>query len=290
MTILAESGATKTDWRSIASDGTVYSMRSTGMNVATADVAFVEKTLREAIPKLNPSGETVERIHFYAAGMIPTPGNPVPEGAARLHGEFMKAFPEAEVAYASDLLAAARALFGRKPGIAVILGTGSNSCEYDGKQIVKNVRSGGFILGDEGGGASLGRQFVSDFLKGIVPEPVASEFAAKYDMEYFHVVKNVYRGPSPASYLGSFAPFIMEHYASCLYVKCLVDNNFRTLFERCLLQYDIEGKPVGVVGGFGFAHKEILLRVAQEYGVGISDIVSSPIEGLVKYHIEENEN
>ena len=174
MTILAESGATKTDWRSIASDGTVYSMRSTGMNVATADVAFVEKTLREAIPKLNPSGETVERIHFYAAGMISTPGNPVPEGAVRLHGEFMKAFPESEVAYASDLLAAARALFGRKPGIAVILGTGSNSCEYDGKQIVKNVRSGGFILGDEGGGASLGRQFVSDFLKGIVPEPVAT--------------------------------------------------------------------------------------------------------------------
>ena len=172
----------------------------------------------------------------------------------------------------------------------MILGTGSNSCEYDGKQIVKNVRSGGFILGDEGGGASLGRQFVSDFLKGIVPEPVASEFAAKYDMEYFHVVKNVYRGPSPASYLGSFAPFIMEHYDSCLYVKCLVDNNFRALFERCLLQYDIEGKPVGVVGGFGFAYKEILLRVAQEYGMGISDIVSSPIEGLVKYYIEENEN
>ena len=131
MTILAESGATKTDWRSIASDGTVYSMRSTGMNVATADVAFVEKTLREAIPKLNPSGETVERIHFYAAGMISTPGNSVPEGAVRLHGEFLKAFPGAEVAYASDLLAAARALFGRKPGIAVILGTGSNSCEYD---------------------------------------------------------------------------------------------------------------------------------------------------------------
>lgn len=119
---------------------------------------------------------------------------------------------------------------------------------------------------------------------------MASEFAAKYDMEYFHVVKNVYRGPSPASYLGSFAPFIMEHYDSCLYVKCLVDNNFRALFERCLLQYDIEGKTVGVVGGFGFAHKEILLRVAQEYGVGISDIVSSPIEGLVKYYIDENEN
>lgn len=82
----------------------------------------------------------------------------------------------------------------------------------------------------------------------------------------------------------------MEHYDSCLYVKCLVDNNFRALFERCLLQYDIEGKPVGVVGGFGFAHKKILLRVAQEYGVEISDIVSSPIEGLVKYYIDENEN
>ena len=166
----------------------------------------------------------------------------------------------------------------------MILGTGSNSCEYDGEKIVKNVRSGGFILGDEGGGASLGKRFMADFLKGLVPEPVASEFAATYKVDYLTVVNEVYKGVAPARYLGSFAPFISRHYDSCEYVKDLIDNNFRALFERCLSQYDIKGKRVGVVGGYAYAHKEILERIASEYGVTISEITPSPIAGLVKYH------
>lgn len=290
MIIIAESGATKTDWRSVSSDGTVYSVRSAGMNVATAGQDFIEDVLREAIPMLNPSGEAVERIHFYAAGLIRSSDAPVPAAVARLHEELMKAFPGASAEYASDMLDAARAVFGRSPGIAVILGTGSNSCEYDGERIVKNVKSGGFILGDEGGAASLGRQFMSDFLKGLVPEPVATEFAAAYDVDYGTVVKNVYRGAAPARYLGSFVPFITARYDSCPYVKNLVDNNFRALFDRCIRQYDTGRLKTGVVGGYGYAHRGILRRIAAEYGIEISGILASPIDGLVKYHIEEYEN
>lgn len=283
MIIIAESGATKTDWRSISDDGRIYAMKTPGMNVATADAAFIENVLREAVPGLNPAGEHVTEIHFYAAGLITT-GDKVPDSAKRLDTVFRQAFPDAGIEYASDLLDAARAVCGREPGIAVILGTGSNSCEYDGEKIVRNVRSGGFILGDEGGAASLGRRFMADFLKGLVPEEIAAEFASAYQVDYLTVVQNVYKGAVPARYLGSFAPFITGWYDRSDYVRNLVDSNFRDLFTRCLSQYDLKNRKVGVVGGYAFALKDILLRNAAESGIEISEIMASPIDGLVKYH------
>ncbi len=283
MFIIAESGATKTDWRSVSSSGEIFSFKSIGINVLAKDSDFIEKSLSEVIPSLNPVGEKVTNIYFYAAGLI-SDGLGVPQSAVRLDSILRKAFPEAIIEYASDLLDAARALFGNAPGIAVILGTGSNSCEYDGEKIVKNVRSGGFILGDEGGAARLGRMFVSDYLKGFVPEPVASDFASKFKVDYQTVVHEVYKGVSPPRYLGSFAPFILSYYSDVEYVKSLVDNNFRAIFERSLKQYDLKSHKVGVVGGFGYANKDILKCIAAEYDVEICEITASPIDGLVKYH------
>ena len=150
----------------------------------------------------------------------------------------------------NDLLDAARAVCGKEKGIAAILGTGSNSCFYDGVKIVKNVRSAGFILGDEGGGTRLGRLFMSDFLKGLVPADVAEPFAKEYDVDYMTVVRSVYKSETPAKYLGSFAPWIMQYYGKSDYVTRLVEQNFRDFIERALKQYDIENCPVGVVGGF----------------------------------------
>lgn len=284
MIIIAESGATKTDWRSISDSGEVVPYRTGGMNVATADSEFIRNLLASAIPNLNPTSEKVTQIHFYAAGLI-AQGNEVPDSVKGLDTEFRNAFPEAKIEYASDLLDAARALCGHNPGIAVILGTGSNSCEYDGEKIVRNVRSGGFILGDEGGAASLGRQFMSDFIKGLVPKELADEFSSEYEVDYLTVVKNVYKGPTPAAYLGSFAPFITARYEKYEYVRNLVEGNFHSLFSRCLSQYDLSSHKVGIVGGFAFALKDILLNVASESGIEISEIMPSPIDGLVRYHI-----
>ncbi len=287
MIIIAESGATKTDWRSISDDGNVHSMRTKGMNVAVAAPEFIAEILADAIPGLDPIGEKVTEIHFYAAGLI-SDGKAVPDSAKNLDVEFRKAFPDAEIEYASDLLDAARAVCGHKPGVAVILGTGSNSCEYDGERIVKNVRSGGFILGDEGGGACLGKLFMADFLKGLVPEPLASDFAKEFKVDYFTVVQNVYRGEAPSRYLGSFAPFISKYYDIVPYVKALIDENFRSLFRRCLSQYDLKSNPVGVVGGFAAAHEDILRKIASEFDVVISEITASPVDGLVKFHMGKN--
>lgn len=284
MIIIVESGATKTDWCAVQQDGSLVEVKTAGMNVATMPAEAINKIIAEAASRLNPAGESVTEVHFYAAGLIVPEGEKVPASAINLDKELRSFFPDAEMEYASDLLDAARAVCGHEPGVAVILGTGSNSCFYDGEKIVKNVRSAGFILGDEGGGACLGKLFMADFLKGLVPEPVSSEFASEFEVDYMTVVKNVYRSEAPSKYLGEFAPWILERYDRCEYVRNLVDTNFRNFIERALKQYDIANYPVGVVGGFGFHQQDKLRKVAAEYGIRFSDIIAAPIEGLVKYH------
>lgn len=289
MIIIVESGATKTDWCAVAADGSVIPVRTAGMNIATMPIEAIKAIINEAAPQLNPNGEKVTELHYYAAGLIIPEGEKIPPVAKNLDASLKEYFPDAEMEYASDLLDAARAVCGHKPGIAAIMGTGSNSCLYDGKNIVKNVRSAGFILGDEGGGACLGKMFMADFLKGLVPEPVSSEFARNFQVDYFTVVQKVYKSDAPSKYLGEFAPWIMARYDSCDYVRDLVDRNFRNFIERALSQYDIRKYPVGVVGGFGYAHQEKLRKVAAEYGIRFSEIIATPIEGLIKYHTS-NEN
>lgn len=289
MIIIAESGATKTDWCAVSSNGQTVSVRTAGMNTSVMPAEAINAIINEAAPQLNPNGEKVTELHFYAAGLIVPEGEKVPASVKSLDEELHKFFPDAEMEYASDLLDAARAVCGHKPGIAAIMGTGSNSCLYDGKNIVKNVRSAGFILGDEGGGARLGKLFMSDFLKGLVPEPVSTEFATEFKVDYMTVVQNVYKSAAPSKYLGEFAPWIMARYDRCEYIQKLVDQNFRDFIERALSQYDIKKYPVGVVGGFGFAHQARFRKVAEEYGIRFSTIISNPIEGLIKYHTT-NEN
>lgn len=287
MIIIVESGATKTDWCAADPDRDPINVKTAGMNLATMHRETVEEIVIEAVSAFRDKGLSgdVSEVHFYAAGLIVPEGETVPAQAEDLDKVLRYIFPEAEIEYASDLLDAARAVCGHKPGIAAIMGTGSNSCLFDGVRIVKNVRSAGFILGDEGGGARLGKLFMSDFLKGLVPEPVSSRFAEDFKVDYMTVVRNVYRGDAPSKYLGSFAPWILEWYESCEYVRDLVDRNFRDFIERALRQYDVDRYPVGVVGGFGYANRHILEKVAEPYGIRFSTIIPAPIEGLVEYHL-----
>ena len=287
MVVIVESGATKTDWCAVSLEGAPVMVRTAGMNLATMPWEAIRAIVEEASSALRAAGmeSAVSEVHYYAAGLIVNIPGEVPEQAVELDRILRSCFPGAEMEYASDLLAAARSVCGHKPGIAAILGTGSNSCFFDGEKIVKNVRSAGFILGDEGGGARLGKMFMSDFLKGLVPEPVSGEFSRDFEVDYMTVVKNVYRGDAPSKYLGSFAPWILERYDRSDYVKELVDRNFRDFIERALKQYDIDKYPVGVVGGFGYAHRAILLKVAEPYGIKFSAIIPAPVDGLAGYHL-----
>lgn len=269
MILIVESGATKTDWCALAPDGSTTRLQTPGMNLSSIKEEANAAVFAEALGHF--SG--VDAVYFYAAGLLEFP--------SALDRLFKERFPAARCEYASDLVAAARAACGHEAGIAAILGTGSNTCQYDGERMVRNIHGGGFIIGDEGSAAALGRMFLADLVKDLVPAALSDAFAVRYEADYASVVRNVYKSPAPSRYLGSLAPFILEHRGEP-YVDALVDRNFRDLIERTLVRYD--RLPVGVVGGFGCACRADLERLGAEYGLIFSRFIPSPMEGLVAYH------
>lgn len=276
MKLIVESGSTKTDWAAVG----MCRFRTSGINLAVMPAKAILEVLlqaRELLEENIPEGRNADpdEILFYGAGLAGSSSLLVLDKALKA------VFPSASVAYGSDLLAAARAAFDRKPGIVAILGTGSNSCLYDGSKVVSNVRPGGFILGDEGGGVSLGRAFIADCIKGLLPESLSDSFTEAYGLTYEQIVEKVYQGSSPAAFLASFVPFILEH-RDDQYVRDLIDSNFRSFIIRCLKQYDLEANDVAVVGSFGCACREELISLGREYGVRFTNFIKSPIDRLVE--------
>ena len=280
MMLIVESGATKSDWRVISKDGKeMKRIIAEGVNVSTMRMDAIKNIISETAGQLAQDG--ISEIYFYTAGVV------TEDISSELKSVLNRTIPCAICDIQNDLTAAARAVCGHSTGIAAILGTGSNSCLFDGEKIIQRVYSCGYILGDEGSAATLGKLFIADFLKGLVPAEVAADFASRYDSDYATIVQNVYRSEaSPSGYLGSFAPFIMEHYSD-EYIRELVEGNFRSFIRRSLKQYDTERYPVGVVGGFGYALKDIFAKVAEEEGVKISRFIKEPIDGLMDYHLEK---
>lgn len=279
MKVIIESGATKGDWRIIGDDRKEAGrFLAQGTNVSTMQMAAIKSVMTESCGKIKDQYGIPDEIFLYTAGVL------TPEIVEDLHGFLHEVFPSVRSDVQNDLTGAARAACGHNAGIAAILGTGSNSCQYDGDKIVKRVYSSGFILGDEGSAATLGKLFISDFLKGFVPAEIAEDFSSRYPSDYATIVENVYRSKaSPSGYLGGFAPFIMEYYDNP-YIKELVDGNFRAFIRRSIKQYEYEKYPVGVVGGFGHALKDIFQRIADEEGIRVSRFYPAPIEGLIDYH------
>ena len=259
--IICESGATKSDWRVIENGIQKETDLSAGMNVSTMKADIIEGIIKEAAERL-PDGE-YDAIHFYTAGVI------TPVIQTELEKVLRRYFKAAFMEIQTDLVASARAACGHEPGIAVIMGTGSNSCQWDGEKIVKQVRSGGFIIGDDGSASVLGKLFISDFIKGLVPEDIAKAYAEQFPHEYADIVEMVYHNTgSPSGWLGSLCPFILSHYGHP-YIKQLVDNNFKAFVNRCLKQYDIDRYPVGIIGGFGNALKDIVRPIFEESSIRI---------------------
>ena len=276
MIIIAESGATKTDWRSVAEDGKVVSVQTAGLNPMTMSYEAMREVISSAVPVLNPNGCRVENIFFYGAGLVS-------ENSTSVLASVLDMWcPFAQVEFHTDMEAAARAVFGDGSGVVAIMGTGSNSCLWQDGHIVRNIRPGGFILGDEGSGASLGRMFLSDFIKGLVPADLDEEFKAAYGLDYPKIVQKVYRETAPSAFLASFAPFLVERmkhpYVCSLIVECM-----DSFMKRSLSRY--EEKNVGVVGSFGCACEDILREAGPRYGVEFVRFLKSPIDELVAYHI-----
>lgn len=280
MILIAESGATKISWALIDKNtGETRQCRTRGINVALMDEPAMEAILDEACKGLLAAcpTERVEKIYFYAAGLVAD--RPEPE----LETMFLRHFPKAQVEFNSDMVAAARALWGNEAGIVSILGTGSNTCFYDGRNVHFKVRSGGFILGDEGSGAVFARDFIADLFKNLVPPEVAEPFCREFDASYETIVRHIYREEAPSRYLAHFVPFILE-YRDHPYVSQLLFRNFEAYLQRSVLTYDVAHHEVGVVGTFGWMCEEQLRKIGLMHGVRFTGFVKDPIDRLIPYH------
>ena len=276
MILIADSGSTKTSWH--FSKGADYSetISTGGINPffrTTEDI--VSELQKDLIPK---TGSGIQEIHFYGAGIInQEKGNVVKLALQQL-------FPDAKIEVKSDLLAAARATFQNKKGIACILGTGANSCLYDGEKITQHVPPLGFILGDEGSGAVLGRKLVADFLKGIMPPDLANKFENKFQINYAGFLESVYKKEKPNKFLAQFVPFLNENIDN-EYCSRLVENSFAEFIERNIKLYaNFTEQKISFIGSVAFYFQEQLKFVLNNNKLKLGKILKEPLEGLTQFH------
>lgn len=275
MILIADSGSTKTDWCLVENGENILRFQTRGTNPF---FQTEEEILEEIETGLLPGLKGVEpsSVHFYGAGCAFPEKNEIIRRAVSRH------LP-VPVEVGSDLLAAARALCGDRPGIACILGTGSNSCQYDGKEIVKNVSPLGFILGDEGSGAVLGKLLIGDVLKDQLPPALKELFLSQYGLTPALIMDRVYRQPFPNRFLAGFSPFILEHLDEPA-VWELVTRSFLAFFTRNVKQYDYFDLPVHLAGSVAWYYQTVLKEIAFDLGIRLGTIIQSPMEGLIRYH------
>ncbi len=276
MKLIVDAGSTKTDWIFTDNSLKTKELKTQGINpVYQTSDEIVQMLTHELLPDCE--AHEVQKIHFYGAGCTA-------ERRPALQTALQSIFTNAEIEVESDLMAAARALCQHNSGIACILGTGSNSCFYDGENIAQNTSPLGYILGDEGSGASLGKQLVSDVLKRQLPEHLAEAFAEKYQLTAAQTIERVYRQPFPNRYLAQFAPFLAEHIAEP-YCYNLVFDSFIDFFARNIVHYpDFRELPIAFVGSVAHHFADVLEVAAYDFGLNFSLITQSPIKGLLQYH------
>lgn len=273
--VIADSSSTRTEW-TLADGNTVLTHAvTTGLNPVFLSRREISHVIRLELPK-EFFQRRWDQIYFYGAGCSS------PDKIKMVEASLVAQF-KTPATVESDLLGAARGLLIGQPGLACILGTGSNSCYYDGKRIVKNVRSGGFILGDEGGGSALGRIFLSDLIKDLAPRELIDEFMETRNETIDTIMDAVYSNPYANRNLRNYSLFLAEHMDN-EYVQQLVTDELCRFFERHICQYDCRDLPVCFVGTIATKFSEILLQVAERYEVNVKKIVSNSMPGLVSYH------
>ncbi len=275
MKLIAESGSTRAEWVLVEQDIVLQRVFTEGINPYFQNRREISRAVRLNLPEVFFKRK-LEQVYFYGAGCNSEEKKNIL--SASLVAQF-----KTPIMVESDLLAAARGLFKNEAGIACILGAGSNSCFYDGSEIVKNVRPAGYILGDEGGESVLGKHFLADVLKDLAPPRLAQDFYDKFRITADHVLESVYNSPSPNRFLATISYFL-DGYLNDEYVYGLYTDNLRNFFSRCVCQYNYRRYPIRFVGSFANKHADILHEIAQEFDMEIDLVLESPMSGLIEYH------
>jgi len=283
MKLIAESGGTKTKWCAVSGSEETEIISTIGLNPNFVSEETIRDVLSgEVLPAMkNPP---IEEVWFYGAGCS---GKAMEKKVSEAIGSVL---PSSVIHVFSDLTGAARGLLGANKGYICMLGTGSNSGYYDGKNITANIPPLGFILGDEGSGASLGKKMIADFLRGIMPHRLAEEFRENYGAEKDDIVSHVYRGIFPSRFIGGFVQFLKDH-ISDHYCSNLVRTSFKEFVQRNLKLYKMSGKTeIAVTGSVAWHFRDILEEVFAENDIVISRITTGPIEDLIRYHKSNTPN
>lgn len=285
MYLIADSGSTKTDWCLCNESAILCEIQTQGINPYHQTEEAIEEVLRkELLPQLK-SQELIgkssrQNIIFYGSGCANA------NACNRIKEALFKVLGTEEVTIHSDLLGAARALCGHEEGIACVLGTGSNSCLYNGKEIISNIPPLGYILGDEGSSAVLGRRLVGDCLKNQLPEAIREEFLTEYQLTQEIILEKVYRQPLANRFLASLTPFLSKHRDVPEVHKLLVES-FTDFFIRNVKQYRRPWLPIHFVGSIANAFSTELKEAAESLGMELGTILQSPMEGLIRYHTDK---
>jgi len=274
MILIADSGTTKTEWCLIADKEISETIFTSGINPFYQESDNISSILQKeftAVKKFNA-------IYFYGTGCI----NLEKQGIVKK--ALLQVFETENIFIGSDLVAAAHSLCQDQPGFACILGTGSNSCFYNGSEIVANVSPLGFILGDEGSGAVLGKKLLSDVLKKQLPQFLITDFFETYPVTPAEILENVYKKPFPSRYLAKFTKFLSKN-INHPEIENIVITGFEAFISRNLLQYpDIDRMPVHFTGSVAFHFEAQLRKAIEEKQLILGNIERAPMKGLVKYH------
>lgn len=278
MLLIADSGSTKIDWCLIDNANQRKYFQSIGLNPYNVS----EKTINEEIvanilPNI-PANERME-MYFYGSGCSTI------QKKTQMSNIFQHYLPNTEIHIEDDLLGAARATCGREKGVAAILGTGSNSCLYDGEKIIENLPSLGYVLCDEGAGTNIGKIVLRNYLRGQMPEHIHQQFAAENPGEEADFLNRLYMGEKPNFYLASFAKFAITRRDDA-YCRRIIEEAFNNFFIMQVSQYsDYKQHPINVVGSVGYYAQDVFKEVAEQHGVKVGKVIQAPLEELINYHL-----
>jgi N-acetylglucosamine kinase-like BadF-type ATPase len=278
MIIIADGGSTKTNWCLLNDEQKRIYFNTEGYNPYFSDTEYIINSLKNNLPSdLNIAGIT--ELYYYGAGCSTA------EKVDTVVKAMESVFSSAKVFVGHDLLAAARALLGVKPGFAAILGTGTNTCLYNGQDITLNIDSLGYFLGDEGSGSYIGKRLLRDYMRGFMPGNLQEVFYETYKLNDEDILDNLYNKPLPNRFCASFSKFIYDNNNYVEYTRDVVGEAFRAFFKNLVSRYpEYQKHSLNCVGSVGYNFRDILAEVANEYGMQVGKIIRSPIDDLVNYH------
>ena len=290
MRLIIDAGSTKTEWILMEGNAVIRRFQTEGFNPNYNDIQTL-KTLVETRFIASPDNEipfsrrdksvSLRVVYYYGTGC----GSE--KNCQAIQEVFHNRFPEAEIHVTHDLMAACHAVLGHERGIACILGTGSNSCVYDGENIVEKAVSLGYLVGDEGSGMHIGRAVVRAYFYGFMPEDLRQSFDATFHLELKDFIQQLYHNEQPSRYLASFAKFACEH-QNHPYVHALVKDCFKAFVKAFVCRYsECKTMQVNFVGSIAYHFQTILRECLTEFGLTMGEVIQAPAEGLIRYYQQE---